>query len=372
MEDKTNKEPDVRQQDDDIAEIDWMEILRLLWDKRKILLKAMGIGLLVGVVVALSIPKKYTVSVTLSPELGTSSNSSSLSGLSSFFGLSGYAVGEDALGVTLSADIVASTPFLLELFDISIPTEEGSDTTLVAYLDQQSVPWWSFVIDLPGKAIGAIKSLFDDEEASDTLNPFRLTKEQFRLVDALRQSIIADVNSKTYMTTLSVTLQDPVVAAVVADSVVHKLQDYIIAYRSKKAQEDCDYLEMLYHDRQKEYYEAQQKYAVYVDANQNVILQKVNAHRERLQNDMNLAYQVYSQVATQLQMARARVQESKPVFAVVEPATVPLLPSGMSRKVIVFIFVFLAFCGTAAWLLYGVDLWKKFCEEIKNPVEKKE
>ena len=37
-----------------------------------------------------------------------------------------------------------------------------------------------------------------------------------------------------------------------------------------------------------------------------------------MQNDMNLAYQVYSQVATQLQVARAKVQEAKPVFAVVE------------------------------------------------------
>ena len=42
---------------------------------------------------------------------------------------------------------------------------------------------------------------------------------------------------------------------------------------------------------------------------------------------MSLAYQVYSQVASQLQVARAKVQEEKPVFAVVEPAVVPLNPS---------------------------------------------
>lgn len=47
---------------------------------------------------------------------------------------------------------------------------------------------------------------------------------------------------------------------------------------------------------------------------------------------MNLAYQVYSQVAQQLQVARAKIQEEKPVFAVVEPATTPLEPSGTSRK----------------------------------------
>lgn len=84
----------------------------------------------------------------------------------------------------------------------------------------------------------------------------------------------------------------------------------------------------LFKERQQEYYAAQKKYASYIDSHDNVILQSVRTEQERLQNDMGLAYQVYSQVATQLQMARAKVQEEKPVFAVVEPAVVPLKPSG--------------------------------------------
>ena len=37
------------------------------------------------------------------------------------------------------------------------------------------------------------------------------------------------------MTTITVTLQDPKVTAIVADSIVAKLQQYIIDYRIKKA-----------------------------------------------------------------------------------------------------------------------------------------
>lgn len=69
-------------------------------------------------------------------------------------------------------------------------------------------------------------------------------------------------------------------------------------------------------------------------------MQSVRAEQERLQNDMSLAYQVYSQVANQLQVARAKVQEEKPVFAVVEPAVIPLDPSGTSKK---YMFWFLYF-----------------------------
>ena len=90
-----------------------------------------------------------------------------------------------------------------------------------------------------------------------------------------------------------------------------------------------------------------------MDANKNVILQSVIIEQERLQNEMNLAYQVYSNVATQLQMAKAKVQEAKPVFAVVEPASVPLQPSGTSRKMILIGIVFLAVAGAAAWILFS-------------------
>ncbi len=107
-----------------------------------------------------------------------------------------------------------------------------------------------------------------------------------------------------------------------------KLQEYIIDYRTFKAKEDCIYLEKLFKERQQEYYAAQKKYADYLDSHDNIILQSVRTEQERLQNDMSLAYQVYSQVASQLQVARAKVQEEKPVFAVVEPAVVPLEPSG--------------------------------------------
>lgn len=191
------------------------------------------------------------------------------------------------------------------------------------------------------------------------MNPFQLTQKEAGKVTSIKQAITAEVDKKTAKTTISVTLQDPKVTAIVADSVVAKLQQYIIDYRIKKAKEDCAYLEQLYKERQQEYYDAQSKYAHYFDSNRNIALQSVRTEQERLQNDMNLAYQVYSQVAQQLQVARAKIQEEKPVFAVVEPATVPLQPSGTSRKIILVGIVFLAICGTGAWKLFGITFWEQ-------------
>lgn len=366
-ENKNYQNPEVQEPENDELKIDWMDILRRIIAIRKTLYKAAGIGVVLGIIIALSIPKQYTVKVTLSPEMNGEKTAGGLASLaSSFLGGGTSGSSSDALNVTLAPDIVASTPFVLELFNTRVQTLDGElDTTLVTYLDEQKQPWWGYIKSAPGLAIGAIKSLFTEEtDTTATLNPFQLTEKEAAKVKGLRQSILAEVDKKTAMTTITVTLQDPKVTAIVADSVVAKLQQYIIDYRIKKAKEDCAYLEELYHERQQEYYDAQSKYAHYFDSNRNIALQSVRAEQERLQNDMNLAYQVYSQVAQQLQVARAKIQEEKPVFAVVEPATVPLQPSGTSRKVILAGIVFLAICGTGAWKLFEDSYWKKLKEKV--------
>ncbi|WP_289706147.1 Wzz/FepE/Etk N-terminal domain-containing protein [Phocaeicola sartorii] len=366
-------EKEIKQQQDihtdEELEIDLMDLLRKVIGIRKKIYKAAGIGLIIGVIVAISIPKQYTVEVTLSPEMGNNKGGG-LSGLAASFLGNGVSMGDgtDALNASLSADIVSSTPFLLELSAMDIPVTKNEVMTLNTYLDEESSPWWSYVIGFPGMVIGGVKSLFIEDEdetiSSDKASQgaIELSKKESQKIESLKKKIAASVDKKSSMTTVSVTFQDPKVAAIVADSVVNKLQEYIIDYRTSKSKEDCLYLEKLFKERQQEYYAAQKKYADYMDSHDNIILQSVRAEQERLQNDMSLAYQVYSQVASQLQVARAKVQEEKPVFAVVEPAVVPLEPSGTSRKVYVLAFIFLSVCIVISWNLFGKDFLDKFKE----------
>lgn len=367
----TNPEYRPATEDDDELQIDWMGILRQVLAIRKKLYKAAAVGVVLGILIALGTPKQYTVSITLSPEMGSSKSGSGLASIAaSVLGGSIGSDSPDALNATLTPDIVASTPFLLELFDARVVSQDKQiDTTFTAYLDEQKSSWMGYVLKAPGMAISGIKSLFSEKKektATIQKGAIELNEKDAAKLGSLRQAITVEADKKTAITTLSVTLQDPKVTATIADSVVSKLQQYITAYRTSKAKEDCQYLEKLYKERQQEYYDAQQRYARYVDANSNVVFQSTLAERERLQNDMNLAYQVYSQVAQQLQVARAKVQEEKPVFAVVEPAVVPLNPSGTSRKVIVLGFLFLAVAFTGAWELLGKKYWQLLKEGLKQ------
>lgn len=347
----------------DIQELDLINLIKQLEKEKKFILKTLGIGIIIGLIIAISLPKTYKVEITLSPESSSNGSNNNLAGMASMLGIGGIGSNNtDAVNSTMFPDLIQSTPFILEMYDMKVsPLKSEKTIPLSEYVETQRKPWWSYVLGLPGKAIGGIISLFSSEEIekeTNSINPYRLTKEQNRKISAIKSALSATEDKKSGITTVTATFQDPEVAAAVADSAVAKLQKYIIDYRTRKAQEDCNYLEKLCKERKEEYYKAQKAYADFMDANRNVVLQRTQAEGTRLQNDMSIAFQIYSQVETQLQVARAKVQEAKPVFAIVEPATVPLRASSPNKPLILIAFMFLGFIGSSAWILFGKEIWQ--------------
>lgn len=353
----------------EISEIDLVTLFHKLIRKRKSLYKAIGAGIIAGAIIGFSLPKTYQVDVSLSPESGVSATSE-LSGIASMFGLGNASAGfgEDALTFNMFPEIVKTNPFALEMLQIPIQTQKGDCVILYDYLDTEKKPWWSHIMGAPGILIGGIKSFFKEEQEDSikAIDPFRLTPEQSGRIGMLKKILEVETDKKSNMTKVTVSLQDPLAAAVVADSAVHKLQEYITDYRTRKAKQDYDFQLSLCEQYKKEYFEAQQEYAIFADANRNVILQTVTSEKERLQKNLTLAEQIYSQSMGQLQVLRGKLQEAKPVFAVVEPATVPLAPASPKKMLIIIAFAFLAFVLESAWILFGKDIYHDFKNELKK------
>lgn len=353
----------------EISEIDIAALFYKLYLNRKKIYKAIGIGIVAGVVIGFSQPKKYKVEVSLSPESGIS-GTSGLSGIASMFGLGNASagIGEDALTFNMFPEIVKTNPFALEMLQIPIQTQKGDCVILYDYLDTEKKPWWSHIMEAPRMLVEGIKSLFKEEQKDSVkvIDPFRLTPEQNGRIGMLKKILEVETDKKSNMTKVTVSLQDPLAAAIVADSAVHKLQEYITDYRTRKAKQDYDFQFNLCEQYKKEYFEAQQEYAKFADANRNVILQTVTSEKERLQKNLTLAEQIYSQSMGQLQVLRGKVQEAKPVFAVVEPATVPLAPASPKKMLIIIAFAFLAFVFESAWILFGKDIYHDFKNELKK------
>ncbi len=343
------------------SSIDFGKIFKDLHKHKMLYVKVLPVAFVLAAIYALGQPNYYNCTVTLAPELGSSAKTGgSLAGLASSFGinLGSTSTGADAINPMLYPDLMNSVDFKTSLFHVPVTIEgdkeKGESDSTMTYYDYlsnaQKAPWWS-------SAMKAVFSIFGskDKKANEKVDPFRLTKEQADIVKAIDKNVVCDVDKKTMVITINVTDQNPVIAAKMADTVKTRLQNFITDYRTSKVRVDLAYNEKLYAETKARYDKARQLYAEFSDANQDVILESVRQRQTELENDMQLQYNAYQQVATQLLAAKAKVQEETPAFTTLQSATVPVVKAGPKRAQMCLIFVFLAFLGTTAWILYKED-----------------
>ena len=365
------QENQINNQYTDEQEIDIMEMISKLWKRRSMIIKWCIVGALIGLVAGFSIPKTYTAGVTLAPELQQRTSS----GVSSIASMMGVNLNNsvDAISVEMFPDVVHSTPFIVELFDLPVTFKRKGEvitTTLVEYMKEyQRKPWWSSVIAFPFKVLGwSIDLVAPDKEEKESpdsiLDSTNLPRKERGIVKYFANNIMINVDKNTNKTKMSLQMQDPLVVATVMEAVTENLKEYMSTYRTSKARQDVENLKVISDQRKADYYKAQQAYAKYIDANKNVILQSANAEKERLQQEMNLAYQVYSQVATQLEGSRVQAEQAKPVFVIIDPVIVPIHKTAPSKVKMLVVFTLLSACCAAGWVLLGEEYWKKVKESL--------
>ena len=166
----------------------------------------------------------------------------------------------------------------------------------------------------------------------------------------VKTNITCDVDKKTDVVTITVEDQDRLVSAILADSVKQRLQDFIIEYRTSKARLDLNHYEELAAKTKKEYEESLAKYSEYCDANQDIILQTSISERDKLEGDMQLKFNTYNALCTQVEASKAKMQERTPAFTTLKTATVPIKPAGPKRMIFVVGMLFFSTFVMALWL----------------------
>lgn len=322
------------------------ELMKMIRENKRLYLITSLIALVFGLVVSFSLPKTYKTKVMLSPETNSGSKSlGNLGAISSMLG-SSLSMDEDAINPQYYPNVFRSTKFIVSLFDVQLESIDGKlKTNLYDYCkNHQERPWWS--PDFGSK-----------EEDTDTLRRKQLpgvylTKEQDRIVEMIRDMLTCNYDTKNEFITITATTQDALISTELVDSVSKRLQSFIVEYRTSKARHDEEHIQKLFDEAAQRYKRARIKYANYSDAYDKLVLQSYITTRDELENQMQLEYTIYSQLAQQLQMAKGKVLEQTPVFAVIEPATVPLRKNGPKRMLIILGWLIVAFMGTSAWLYY--------------------
>lgn len=314
----------------DIYQIRIKQIVVLLYQKRRFIILSCALVVLFASIYIFSLPRSYTSRVVLLPELSSSTGiSGSLGSLASFAGIKlGNSGGDDAISPEFYPKVLSSTPFVVEMFAVQVSLNTGVKVSLYDYFDRyQKEPWWS-----------SIFSFFKSQKTEEMkqIDAYRFTKHQDLVAKHMLKAIVCMVDKKTDMITIEVSVQDPEIAAYVANILKEKLQEYIIDYRTSKARIDAEYMEKIVQETKDQYLAAQMAYATYSDAHQDLYLMKFNQEKTRLENEMQLAYTVYSQAKQQLQLSQAKLQERTPVFVTIQPGTVPLKPSAPKRMIFIF------------------------------------
>lgn len=357
-----------------LHEINLARFWRLFTVHKRVFFLAWVGAAALALIVGFSQPRTYQSQIQLAPETGNSN----LGGLSSMGNMLGLKLGDmgggDAISPTLYPDVVSSPNFLLDLLTVKVTTKKGDvkNVDYKTYLTKHSkASWWDALML-------KVKSLFPKKEKEPSMlksgigrGPIMLSRDDEGLLKAVGGAVSCTVDKKTDVITVKVIDQDPLVAATMADSVSSRLQTFITNYRTQKARGEVAHLQQLYDKAIKDYKKAQDVYAAYSDAHADVVLNAYKVKMEEMENDIQLKYNVYTQLAVQLKTAQSKVLERTPVYTVLQEAMVPNRHIAPKKMKIVLMYLILATFFTMV-VLYYRDRKKEQAQSAETPVESEE
>jgi uncharacterized protein involved in exopolysaccharide biosynthesis len=354
--------------------IDLIAIIKTVWDKRKFLIRTVIIFMVLGLIIALFSPKEFIASSTMVPQL--SNKQSRLGGLSSLAAMAGFNIDLNMESSELSPyiypQIVQSVPFQLELMNsqFNIKGVDHPVSLYDYYMDYAKPDVFSitkkYTIGLPGLIIKALKQKSSETEftnSNDSLmhSTIALTENQEYIRKFLSEWVTLETNDKEGYVTLKAVSHDQKLAAQIAFKAQMLLQKYITEFKIKKATAQLEFISGRYEEKKSNYEKAQANLAKFNDRNKNITSSVARVELDRLENEYQLAFEVYSQLAQQFEQAQIKVKEDTPVFSIIKPVIVPIEKSKPNRPLILIFWTFFGFVISIVWI-FG----KQYYQVIKT------
>lgn len=358
-------------------EIDLKDIIRQLWIKRKFILIITGLAFLLGILIAMTSPVKYTAGCTVVPQTGQK-QSSNLGGLASLAGidLNGGFSGE-TLSPTVYSEIIKSVPFTREIMQTRITPNAANGQPITVYefyTDKKyNKPGFTgilkkYTIGLPGTILSSLRGKTDETIATptDSLESVQiLSKDEKKAYDAIQANMSLELNNKDGYVKLGYTFPQAEGAAQIADKIRKTLEEFVITYKLDKVAQDLVFVERNYQEARRDFLQKQANLASFQDANRGLVSALARTTERRLSNDYDLAFTVYNELAKKREQAQLAVTENKPVLTVINPVIVPTEKSAPKRSMIMAVFLMLGLIVSIGWVLI-----KPFFKDIAESVKK--
>lgn len=339
------------------------DILKAILQGKKIISISSIIAFFIAILVFATTPKEFISKSTLLPVVEQSSRlPGNLGGLAGLAGINLPNNQGSSIPPNLYPDVVNSTPFGLHLIkqELYFPNL-GQTLTLEDYfVKYQEISLFQKIFKLPNRFLSLFKST---PAPTDSLNEFgvkgdeqknvsrKLTGRENAAISQMKNRVTAEVDMSLGVVTIQVKMQDPEVAAKLVDLTFEYLSHYIIEYKSSADLRNLEFIEQRYEEAKIQYYKAQNDLAIFKDRNVNILTATVQVKEEQLRNEVSIHYNVFNNLAQEVEQAKIRVQRSSPVFNVLEPSYVPLKESSPKLILNIVVFLFLGISGSIAYIL---------------------
>lgn len=348
-------------------EINLIEILKQIYTEKKFILKSAFFTAILGIFYAVSIPNQFTSSTTFIPQLssGSKASGSSISGLASLAGISIDNVQNSSeFPPALYPQVVNGISFRLSLLSSNIQID-NKNYTVREYFNESTKPLFSSVLGIIKKyTIGLPSLIFGSVNVNSKINIdhkaydlYPISEEDEALFNSLSGSLSLTINKKEGFITISFTDPDKNVAAQITQKAKDLLQKEIINFKNKSSKELFDFSSNLYNEKKIEFEKLQDQRAIFVDQNINISSSLYQNKLSRLESDLSISKTIVSQLATQVEQARLKVNKDTPVFTTIQPVTIPFSKSSPNRAMIVITFVTFSIFLSVAFVV------------LKNPVK---
>lgn len=347
-----NENPISKQVQDDEISINFGEIWRALLKYKFLIAITALLFAVLGALYSLTINNEYEATVKMVPESADSKSgggmAGGLGGLSSLAGLAGIniggATGVDAIQPAMYPNIVSSIPFLQELVNAKIYNPKIKKWQILRdYLKEHQSNAPIKLYDSEKLEEERAQKELSDSDLKDLNVPttpgqkidfINIDIKEAQILKKLTSYIKVEVDKKTMFLSITCTLQNPVIAANLTSIVQSQLTKYIVNYRTEKVRKEMEFLISRQSEAKKRYDQALFTYSNYKDQNRNRFLNVAKTQEKKLQYEVDLAFNLYSSLTSQLSEAQIKVQKETPIFKVLEPAQVPLSRSSPKRSLI--------------------------------------
>ncbi len=351
-------------------ELDLLELLQTIWDSRKTVYKFLIIFGVIGLFIAIFSAKEYTASTTVIPQTSEGNKMGDLGGLAAMAGINiGGSGSSNGISPKLYPKITESVPFKRAVLNAPLQIDGVSKkVTFKEYYQEYYSPSIlsyikKYTIGLPGIILGVFKGGGESLKSIDIEDGiYRISNEEKVLFDIIKNQLSVNVNDKEGFVKISFTMPKALASAQMVKYVQGLLQESITNFKIEKVKSDYQFIEQSYKDAKQDFLKKQANLASFRDRNQKLILSRSQNRLEQLQADYNLSYNLYSELAKQLENQKIKLKENTPVFTILDPVSVPIKKSKPKRVMILVIWLFLGgFVGIG--VIFGKQFLRKFKEK---------